>query len=199
VGGLFRYDITAVPALQTNVTNSNDARVDTRIGNSLLVKRFEMNGMISLPSNIDIDGNTTPSYDTVVRALIVHTPGSATPGLPEILEHPNSVFSQYKRFPDNPYRVLYDKQFDLQATIPNAISGGTRNATAVEPFRRRIKIVLNSKQLGKSGIVVEYGQGNNGDDPVYGGLTMYFISSVSGVGFIQPELEARTRLRYLDQ
>lgn len=199
-GGAKRIDLTHLAIWASDVVNANSTRLTAREGNSVVIKRFSLDGMITLPSDSDSAGSDDPTYDAIVRVIIVHSPASSTPDITEVLQDPNDVFSHYKLFPDNPYRMLYDKQFTLQSTTQvrgQATTGVTQ--TAVEPFRRRIKILLNSKQFGKTGIKVEYGQGNNGQAPVYGGLTMFLLSTVSGATFIKPSIEARARMRFADE
>ncbi len=195
--GAYKHDITDIQVWDTNSATSNANRLQSREGNNVVIKRFSVDAMITLPESQV--GNSDSTYDTIVRLIIVHSPASAYADINEVLEDPNDVFSHYKLFPDNPYRILFDKRYNLQGTIPSAISGSTRNATAVEPFRRNVKILLNSKQLGKSGLKVDYGQGNAGQSPVYGGLRMFAISTVSGLTFVKPILDGRIRMRFADE
>jgi len=197
-GGSKRVDLTAIAPWESNALNANTYRRNHREGNQIVIKRFQLDGMITLPSDSDQAGNTDKSYDAVCRVIIAHTPASGFLDIAELLEVPNDVFSFYKLNPDNPYRVLYDKHFTMQSSTQLKTNATFYETAPVEPMRRRIKILLNSKQLGKTGIKVEYGQGNVGLSPVYGGLTMFLLSNVAGATFIKPDLEARARMRFAD-
>jgi hypothetical protein len=195
--GAYKFDITDLDVWDTNSVTSNENRLSTREGNNVVINRLSIDAMITLPS--EQVGSVNATYDAIVRIIIVHSPASAYADIYEVLQNPTDIFSHLKLFPDNPYRILFDKRYNLQATIPSAISGGTRNATSVEPFRRNVKILLNKKQLGKTGVKVEYGQGNAGQDPVYGGLRMFAISTVDGLTFVKPILSGRVRMRFTDE
>ncbi len=195
--GAYKFDFTDIQVWDTTSSSSNANRINSREGNTVVIKRLSIDAMITLPE--DQVGFDDPTYDTMVRILIVHSPCSAYADINEVLHDPADIFSHYKLFPDNPYRILYDKRFNLQSIIPSSISGSTRNATAVEPFRRNVKIVLNKKQLTKTGLKASYEQGNAGQSPVYGGLRMFAISTVSGATFVRPFLSGSLRMRYADE
>lgn len=190
--GSYQLDLTNIYPWDSDAAAANATRNYSRIGNSVVVTRIQLNGQIVLP-----EGGTDPTYACRVRFLVVYTPDSEYAGLGEILEHPNDIDSHKKIKPDAPYRILYDKKMNLQNTVPSAISGGTRNATAVEPFRRNISIQLGPKKLGKGGLKVSWAQGSASDQPMMGAITLYAISDVIGT-FTAPVFGGRRRLRFLD-
>lgn len=196
--GDYKYNITDLSPWDTNATNSNANRLSAREGNEVNIKRVAIDAIITLPSNQI--GNDDATYDALVRVMVVHTPDSVYADLAEVLQNPYDIFSALKHTPDNPYRLLFDKRMSLQSTtqIRGAAVTGV-NAAAVEPFRRNLKITLSSKDLGKTGLNVQYGQGNGGQQPIMGGLQLICISTVAGATFVKPILTGTIRLRFLDQ
>ena len=120
--------ITDISPWDSNSVVANAERNERREGNSVLIKSYSYRGIIHLPQN-----DSAPRAARV-RLMVVHTPDSTTPVITEVLSTPTAgndthIVDSFKRIkPANPYRVLYDKVFLLQSTIPDAISGGTRNS-----------------------------------------------------------------------
>ena len=138
------------------------------------------------------------TYECKVRMLIVLSPDSGYPLIAQVLEKPNSIFSPRKVKPENPYKVLYDRTFDLQSVTQvrgHATTGV--NVTSTEKFRHNFDIKLGAKAFGKEGLKCTWQQGSTSIHPQQGAVTV-FLYSTAADGAWKPQIAAETRLRFLD-
>ena len=193
--GEYQLDMASFPAWDSNALNANELRTRQREGNSVIIKQVLLKGEIILPTD---QGTLDPLYNCKVRCVIVRSPDSGYPLFNQVLEAPNDVFSHKKIKPENPYKVLYDRSFNLQNVIPNGISGSTRNATATENFRFPINIRLGKKAFSKEGAKATWQQGSTSIHPQQGAITLFMYSDVSSATQAKPVFTGNLRVRFLE-
>jgi len=194
--GEYQFDIAALSAWDSNALNANEIRTRQREGNSVVVKQVLVKGEIILPND---QGTLTPLYNSKVRCLIVRSPDSGYPLIDQILEDPNDIFSHKKIKPENPYKVLYDRSFNLSniTQVRGAATTGV-NTTSTEPFRIPLNIRLGKKALGKEGAKATWQQGTTSIHPQQGAITLFMYSDVSDTLQAKPVFTGRVRLRFLE-
>lgn len=191
--------ITDLSPWDSNSVVANAERNERREGNSVLIKSYTYRGIVEIPQN-----DSAPRAARV-RMMVVHTPDSEAPVITEVLTTPSAgndthIIDAFKKIkPANPYDVMYDKTFLLQSTIPDAISGTTRNATAVEPFRRKFNINLS---FHKNPLKCTWAQGQATAAPIQGALTLFVFSDVQETGgdpnLNNPRISGLSRMRFMD-
>lgn len=188
--GSFERGLTDVNPWQSNATNANATKLTEREGDEILVKRIKIKAMLTLPQV-----GPDETYDTIVRVLIVHWP-TGNAALQEVVQDTGTVFSLLQNYPTTPYKVLYDKSFNLQNVTQFRVPtlGFT---TSTEPFRRNLNISLGAKQLGKGGIKCSWA-GAGTSAPAQGAINMYCYSDQSQATFTSPFISGRARLSYMD-
>lgn len=190
--------LTDLVVWDTNSANSNINRNIQREGNSVVVKSYRFRGYIELP-HIDISSVEIAR----ARIIVAHAPCSEEAEYRDIIESLR-IDSFKKVKPPNPYRILYDKVFNLQNTEQrkfhlSAPVVNASNSTAVEPCRRNVDINLKFPK----GLQVDWLQGQTNSPPVMGGLCMYLISDQPSIGPPSynpgsPHLVGYSRLRFQD-
>jgi len=165
-------------------------RQNSREGQSVCITRIALKGTVEMPF-------TGVSLDVInrVRMLIVYTPESSTPNLVNIIEGP---FGSYninafnKIQPPDPYRVLYDRTWNMTTAVAAA------GSIPVEKFRHSFDIRLGKKALGKTGIKCDWtdAQANIQIAPDRGAVTL-FVYSDSNVP-THPVLSYNHRITFED-
>jgi len=173
----------------TDAINSNANRNTSREGNSIVMRRFQFKGTINFFTNVSTENHCR------VRLFIVHCPDSSQPSYSQVMQY-FSVDTLKKIKPDNPYRVIWDRSYNLSTAIQTRNNGTYQNSTAVEPFRKNINIDLKFK----SGLKTTWAQGASTNDPIQGSLTLMAISDQPNAANSQkPQLNGYSRLRFVDQ
>jgi hypothetical protein len=192
--GSFSRGLTDVEPWQSNASGANATKLTQREGDAILIKRIKIKAMLTLPQN-----GPDATFDTIVRVLIVHWPQGGNESMNEVLYNTGTIFSLLQNYPTTPYKVLYDKSFNLQTQTQPADSGQPTGVIAcpVEPFRRNLNISLGAKQFGKKGIRC-FWAGSTALDPAQGAITMYAYSDQSNVAGTSPYISGTARLSYMD-
>jgi len=166
----------------------NTTRHYQREGTSIVMTQFLMKGMVEIAnSGLSLD------VDNRVRILVVLTPDTSRPAaITEVLEA-NDLDSYKKLVPIAPYRVLYDKVFNLQQY--KALQGAPY-ASCTERRRIPLHINLGKKEFGKSGTKCTWLNSDGNIAPRQGALTLYAFSDSSLT--THPRFVGTTRFRFRD-
>ena len=172
----------------------NNVRHEQREGQSVVMTSLRMRGLVEILQNA-----ASPDENNRVRIMVVYSPDSSTPAnLSDILSNPTEIDSHYRIKPPEPYKILYDKTYNLQfpaQQIPSAFNSSS-TVTATERFRIPVRINLGKKAFGKSGTKSSWVVGAGNVAPSRGALTLMSFSDSSIVS--HPQLTLQSRLRYLD-
>lgn len=175
----------------------NNLRHEQRQGQSIVMTSLRIRGLVEID---ELALDPAPAANNRVRILIVYSPDSSTPtNLSDILSKPTSIDSHYRIKPPEPYKILYDKTFNLQNVrqyFANA-SGAQAISSTTERYRIPIKINLGKKAFGKSGTKSSWVVGAGAVAPSRGALTLMSYSDAPA-NTAAPTVELESRLRFLD-
>ena len=160
-------------------------RHEQREGQKIMMTSFAGQGMISIPQ-----GATLNDADNRVRIVIVFSPDSNSPLVTDVLQDA-TVDSFYKIKPANPYRVEFDRVYNLQNSSHTVTA--TTSVTPTEKWRLPVKFKIRFPKIGAkcTWLTADLNIG-----PRQGSLTMFTISDSTIIG--HPFLRMHTRLRFLD-
>lgn len=169
---------------------ANSSRHEQREGTSVVMTRFLMKGVVEIAnSGLSID------VDNRVRIMVVFTPDTSTStSMTEFMES-QSLDSYKKIVPIAPYKVLYDKVFNLQQY--KALQGTPYPGGNTERRRIPVHINLGKKEFGKTGTKCLWLNSDlTARPPRQGALTLWLLSD-SGV-ITHPRFVGESRLRFRD-
>lgn len=196
------YDLTyPAAAVSTNATkegltsfvpyNTLDQarRQNHREGQACQITRIAIKGTVEMAqSGVSVDAHNR------VRMLIVYTPESSTPNLVDIVEGPYASYdinAFNKIQPPFPYRILYDRTFNMQ-------NGIVATTYPTEKWRHAFDIRLGKNALGKTGLKCDWtdGQANIQIAPDRGAITLFFWSDSTLVS--HPLIQYNMRVTFQD-
>lgn len=186
----------------TTLAGSNESRMHTREGNSVVCKRYQCRGLCSITANVT-NNPTDLKYDAQVRVIYFFVPVAednlgvpSAPVIGDILESPlDPIKSFYKKKGNVRYKVLKDYTINLQ---PNYFSTTAISYhqlfTSVEPFRKMINDVIDMRKLPDT----EWYSGDTASIPLRGMLCRLITSDHASEPFA-PTFKVRERLTYVDE
>ena len=161
-------------------------RHEQREGQKIIMSSFAAQGIVNIPQ-----GGLVPNDDNNrVRILIVFSPDSNSPLITQVLQDA-TVDSFHKIKPANPYRVVFDRTYNLQST--NHTVTATTSATPTDHWRLPVKFKVT---FGTKGAKCTWLTSDLNIGPRQGSLTMFTLSDSAVPG--HPFLRMHTRLRFLD-
>ncbi len=161
------------------------SRHQQREGQKILMTSFAGKGIVSIPP-----GALLTDDDNRVRILIVFSPDSDSPLISSVLQD-STVDSFRKIKPANPYRILFDRTYNMQNSAHTVTA--TSNVVSTERWRFPVQFKIRFPKIGAkcTWLTSDLNVG-----PRQGSLTMFTLSDSAIAG--HPFLAIHTRLRFLD-
>lgn len=160
-------------------------RHEQREGQKIMMQSFSGHGMVSIPQ-----GATLNDADNRVRILIVFSPDSNSPLITQVLQE--AVIDSFRKIkPANPYRIVFDRIYNLQNSAHTVTA--TTSVTPTDKWRLPVNFKIRFPKIGAkcTWLTADLNIG-----PRQGSLTMFTISDSTIIG--HPFLRMHTRLRFLD-
>ncbi len=181
LGDILPYTFT-FPGLQQGVANNQ------RIGTRVTLKRIKFKGTLMHNLSLTTSGSK-------VRLIVVQfkSPRGATTTIDDFLSNPSpfseAFLSQYKRYDQGatqPYKILVDKRWTLQAQ--------DAGHSITERTTMKVQFTLN----WKNGLQVRYNGGGSLEANIFqNNIKMFWISDMTTLG-TSPKLDAGYRMFYTD-